>query len=270
MLSSLGYYQQVSSNPPDNQFASDLGNVIGSDGKVVRRKTNTWTPAVHELLAYLEQRGFPYAPRVVGFDDDGNELLSLIPGISGKDAWAMVVSEDGLSAFARLLRSYHDAIADFHPSTSSWALVPHPLHEGEIICHGDFGPWNTVWQDDLPVGIIDWDFAGPRSAIYDVAYALEYVAPFRDDAECTRWLAYPTPPNRAHRIELFLNEYGMDANINIVEEVVRVQEDQIQAVRTLAERGLQPQLDLVANGFLDELASRVAWTKANSHLFREF
>lgn len=70
-----------------------------------------------------------------------------------------------------------------------------------MICHGDFGPWNVVWQGHLPVGLIDWDFAHPAARLHDVAYALQYVAPFRDDAECLRWLHFPEPPNRRRRLE---------------------------------------------------------------------
>ncbi|MGV9364612.1 phosphotransferase [Amycolatopsis sp. NPDC003731] len=54
---------------------------------------------------------------------------------------------------------------------------------GEVVCHGDFGPWNVVWRGGQPVGILDWDYARPAPRLHDVAYALEYVAPFRDDAD---------------------------------------------------------------------------------------
>jgi hypothetical protein len=45
--------------------------------------------------------------------------------------------------------------------------------------------------------------------VFDVAYALEYVAPFRDDDTCRRWLAYPRPPDRRGRLELFARAYGL-------------------------------------------------------------
>lgn len=25
-----------------------------------------------------------------------------------------------------------------------------------LVCHGDYGPWNLVWQGIKPVGILDW------------------------------------------------------------------------------------------------------------------
>ncbi|WP_033432008.1 phosphotransferase [Saccharothrix syringae] len=30
---------------------------------------------------------------------------------------------------------------------------------GEVACHGDFGPWNVVWRDGRPVGVLGWDYA---------------------------------------------------------------------------------------------------------------
>jgi aminoglycoside phosphotransferase (APT) family kinase protein len=60
-----------------------------------------------------------------------------------------------------------------------------------------------VWRGGEVAGLIDWDMARPERPLFDVAYALEYAAPFREDAECVRWLGYPAPPDRRHRIEVF-------------------------------------------------------------------
>ena len=203
----------------------------------------------------------------LGFDDDGCELLTYIPGVSGRDSWAKVVLEDGLAAFARLLRAYHEAVAGYRPTTAEWATVEKSLEDGEVICHGDFGPWNVVWQGSDPVGIIDWDLAGPRPPLHDVAYALEYAVPFRDDEECRKWLAHPEPPDRARRMEAFAGAYGLTSVVGLVDAVVAVQRESIRAVGTLAERGQQPQMDWVANGYLEELARRVEWSEANRDLF---
>ncbi len=111
-------------------------------GDTVRRPAQPWTPEVHTLLRQLEAVGFPYAPRALGFDDQGREVLSYIDGESGPQGWAKVVGDEGLDAFARLLREYHDATAAFSPP-------------GQVVCHGDFVTWNVVWQGTRPVGIID-------------------------------------------------------------------------------------------------------------------
>src|SRR5205814_3427448 len=49
-------------------------------GATVRRPTGPWTPAVHALLGHLADVGFDGAPRVLGFDDAGREILEYIEG----------------------------------------------------------------------------------------------------------------------------------------------------------------------------------------------
>src|ERR1017187_26228 len=115
-------------------------------GNTVHRPANWWTPAVHEVLKYLESVGFAYSPRVLGFDDKGREVLSFIEGESGKEGWFKIHSDTGLRNFAKLLHDYHEAIAGYRPATDSkWAYTSGGLKPGEIVCHGDFGPWNVVW-----------------------------------------------------------------------------------------------------------------------------
>ncbi|WP_242569522.1 aminoglycoside phosphotransferase family protein [Streptomyces sp. NP-1717] len=237
-------------------------------GDTVRRPVHAWTPAVHELLRHLEDVGFPYSPRVRGIDEEGREVLTYLDGESGPQGWAEVVDDVGLVSFARLLRQYHDAVAGFRLSEGlSWCTGESGPGEGEVVCHGDFGPWNIVWQREDPIGILDWDYARPANRLHDVAYALEYVAPFRDDAECLQWLRYPEPPSRRHRLELFADAYGLTSADGLVGTVINVQKAAIEQVRGLAERGLQPQVRWVADGYLDGLAQRVAWSQANRNLF---
>ncbi len=38
--------------------------------------------------------------------------------------------------------------------------------------HHDFGPWNLVWSQGLPIGIIDFDEAAPGARAEDLGYAL--------------------------------------------------------------------------------------------------
>jgi hypothetical protein len=138
----------------------------------VYRPTGWWTPAVHALLRHLQTHGFRYAPRVLGVDGQGREILTHIPGRSGREGWAAIVDDRGLASFARLLRAYHDAVRGFRPPAGVvWACTDAPLGVGELICHGDFGPWNLVWRGRQPVGILDWDLAGPGPPMDDVAYA---------------------------------------------------------------------------------------------------
>ncbi|GAA4301232.1 aminoglycoside phosphotransferase family protein [Actinomadura luteofluorescens] len=237
-------------------------------GDTVRRPTHPWTPAVHALLGHLEQVGFPYSQRLLGMDQEGRAVLTYLDGESGPRGWAKVADDAGLKTFARLLHDYHDAVADFRPPDElAWFTGESGLGDDQVICHGDFGPWNIVWRGARPVGILDWDYARPADRMHDIAYALEYVAPFRDDAECLRWLRYPQPPDRRHRVEVFAATYGLTSTTGLIDAVIDVQQDGIEQVRRLADAGLQPQARWVADGLLDELDQRLAWSRANRHLF---
>ncbi len=237
-------------------------------GNTVHRPINWWTPSVHHLLNYLESINFKYSPRVLGFDEQGREILSFVDGQSGKDGWEKIVSEKGLRKYAKLLREYHYAIAGYKPlSNSEWAYAKGELKEGEIMCHGDFGVWNTVWAGDEPVGIVDWDFVVPAKPRYDFLYALEYSAPFRDDDACLKWHHFPEIPDRKQRIKVFAEAYGMSELGDIVADVANMQRQVGRYEAELARRGLQPQVDWVANGDLDEVEKQAKWTESNRSLF---
>lgn len=235
-------------------------------GDRVHRPVGWWTPTVHALLEHLHDVGFDRVPRPLGVVGD-REVLTMIPGDSGAAGWSRVVPDEGLRAFARLLRDYHEAVRGFVPPPDArWALsYPRPA-TGAVVCHGDFGPWNVVWDGLTPVGLLDFDFAGPADPRYDVAYALEYVAPFRPDADAVRWLGFATPPDRRRRIEVFAEEYGLPDTGGLVDAVIDRQRLDAVHVAALAARGLEPQRTRVENGGLDELADRVRWSRANRAL----
>jgi hypothetical protein len=83
------------------------------------RPAYPWTPTVHALLLHLTASGFDAVPRPIGIAD-GMETLTFIPGELGVAGWAKIVPEEGLRAFARFLRRYHDASVGFAlPSPSA-------------------------------------------------------------------------------------------------------------------------------------------------------
>ncbi|MFD1720219.1 phosphotransferase [Amnibacterium endophyticum] len=250
------------------ELLSDSLRVVGRIGSTVVRRTGWWSPAVHDLLAHLERTGFAESVRFLGLDADGNEVLTWIEGVSGERAWAQVVPEAGLAEYARLIRRYHDAVQDYMPPADrEWMTEAHGLRVGEIITHGDVGPWNTVWRDGRAVGLLDWDQAGPRPALHDIGYALEYAAPFRDDAFCLDHLAHPAPPDRGRRMRLFAAAYGLDSVDGLVDAVIAQQETTLANTLRLAARGLHPHAEWVAGGFAAAQQARIDWSRANRHLF---
>jgi aminoglycoside phosphotransferase (APT) family kinase protein len=134
-------------------------------GDTVRRPPRYATQLMRDVLVHLERVDFDAAPRWLGFDEQGRDVLSSIEGATftergqmhpyiGDPPGRIAFSDEQIAAAMRLLRRYHDTFGD------------------EVICHGDFGPWNIVWRQGLPFGVLDFDNAYPGDAADDVAYAL--------------------------------------------------------------------------------------------------
>lgn len=252
----------------EQQLENTSSRPMTKIGNTVRRPIEFWQPAVADLLKYLESKDFPYSPKFLGIDDQGREVVSYLEGESGKAGWYKIHSENGLRNYAKLLRRYHDTVAGYRPPVElEWANGRHGLNNNQLICHGDFGPWNIVWKGEEPVGIVDWDLAHPNSPQYDILYALEYAAPFRDDDMVVSWHHFESVPDRAKRVEIFLDAYGSDAMDDVAKRVARMQREVGKLEKLLADRGLQPQVEWVANGDLDEIEKRARWSEANANLF---
>jgi aminoglycoside phosphotransferase (APT) family kinase protein len=118
-----------------------------------------------------------------------------------------------------------------------------------------------------PVGILDWDYAWPAPPVHDVAYALEYVTPFRDDRVSVESLRHPAPPQRLRRLERFAEAYGLTTTTGLVDEALAQQHQVWLGARQLAAEGRQPQVAWQEAGVLDDVAERVRWSRANRHLF---
>lgn len=138
------------------------------------------------------------------------------------------------------------------------------------MCHGDVGPWNVAWTDGVATGLFDWDMAYSGPAADDVAYALQYVAPFRSDEEAQRWLAYSEPPDRAARIRAFFSAYyGRHPTQKECSLLVdRVLDRQVRARRLalrLAGEDVEPQVTWVRDGVDEQWRAQIAWTRAHRH-----
>ena len=155
----------------------NINSAVVRVGETVRRSTSPYAQNVHRLLAHLERKGFKKAPRFLGLDEQGREVLSYIEGNSEfpKTLWQGTAI---LLEATRTLREFHDATADldFGPVTG-WAYAFPEEHRREVICHNDFAPYNMIFREELLVGIIDFDLAGPGPRLRDLAYLAYWIAP---------------------------------------------------------------------------------------------
>ena len=124
----------------------------------VRRPPTRNASFVRELLRHLEVVGFDGAPRALGCDEQGREVLSWIPGDVPYDL-SPGHDDHKLRTAARLIRAYHDASTEYVAG------------RGEVVCHNDLSPCNFVFRDGAPVAIIDFDAAGPGLRAHDLGYA---------------------------------------------------------------------------------------------------
>jgi hypothetical protein len=193
-------------------------NVVVQVGDTVRRPVHSWTPAVHALLRHLESVGFAESPRVRGVDEQGREILTMIPGEVGNHPVAPEMTTDAsLVACARLLRRYHEA-ATIQPGWQDlpWRYRDPDPTRWEVICHSDFASYNIVYRHGMPVGLIDFDVAGPGPKLWDIAYAAFRLVPLSSNANC-RGFGFAEPPDRIKRLVLFLDAYGLADRTGVLE-----------------------------------------------------
>jgi hypothetical protein len=160
-------------------------------GDTVRRPRKGNAELVRALLGRLEELGLELAPRYLGVDAAGREIFSYlggnVPGELDAD-----FSDATLAEAAQLIRRFHDATAGS------------PLAEsGEVVCHGDLSPCNTVFRADVPVALIDFDNAAPGTRLDDLGYALFLWLNLGTDG--------PGPAEQARRIGVFCDAYGVPA-----------------------------------------------------------
>jgi hypothetical protein len=106
-------------------------------GDTVRRPIRPTSRATHALLQHLGRVGFDGAPRFLGIDAQGREVLSYIPGaavIPPYPAWAL--TDAALVSVAMLLRRYHEAVVDFDLSGYAWPQPAPEPYSGELISPG--------------------------------------------------------------------------------------------------------------------------------------
>jgi aminoglycoside phosphotransferase (APT) family kinase protein len=117
-------------------------------------------------------------------------------------------TDAALHGAAKLIRKLHSAAAGFAPVITSYRFDPRPPQPGEVVSHGDLGPWNTVYRDGIPVAFIDWDSAGPVDPLADLAAAawtFVPLAPPRQLAEA----GFDPLPDLPARLRTFVDAYGL-------------------------------------------------------------
>lgn len=212
-------------------------------GDTVRRPAGPQTPAVHALLNYLHEVGFGGAPRPLGIDDKGREVLTYIPGtVPWPHRFGLLEPSGRLARAARLIREFHDAVSGFVPPPGArWQVAIPADGAWDIIAHHDLAPWNLVigrtWA------FIDWDGAGPGSRLWDVAYAVHGFVPMSANPAWQR-------RDAAARLCVFADAYGLTQTqrLDLVPMLARRARAMHDFLARQAAAGTQPWLGLWRDG----------------------
>lgn len=177
-------------------------------GDTVRRAAGSSRLAVRGLLLHLEAIGFDGAPRYLGVDDQGREVLTWIDGdvpLPPYPPWAM--TDRALADLGGLVRRLHEATATFRPGTPDWAQDWADPDGGSVICHNDLFPENVVFRDGRVVALIDFAMAAPGNALWDIAIAGEIWGPLGDPARRDR---HPRDLDGIARLGVLIRGYGLE------------------------------------------------------------
>lgn len=206
-------------------------------GHTVLRPLHPWSSTIHLLLNHLRGQGFTECPAFLGIEGDC-EVLSFIEGDTYNYPLTGAISTaDALVSAARLLRRLHDASQDFLPlhkaSSTKWML---PAQEPpEVVCHGDFAPYNVALDGTSVAGVFDFDAAHPAPRIWDLAYSVYAWSPFKTHAAD----AMGSLEGQIERARLFCDSYALSApeRRRLVPAMIRRLRALIDFMRTQAEAG---------------------------------
>ena len=219
----------------------------------MRRQPSPRSGFVRELLDLLGELGWPGAPRFLGLDEAGREILSFLPGHT---AWepeqpSGVRSDESLRRAAELVREFHDFTAGTGLAESS-----------EVVCHNDLSPANTVYQDLgaglRPVAFIDWDLAAPGRRIHDIAHVCWLYLDIGPDS----WAGSGGPgvAEIGRLIGVICEGYGLDDRSELVDFILWWQDRCWRGIDAGAEKGEPAMVRLRDHGDVKAIRAAYRWT----------
>lgn len=218
------------------------GRILGAVrvGDEVRRRAQPWTASVHSVLRHLEDVGFAGAPRARGFDDQGRERLTYLPGQTLGETlpWpAWLRSDVALRQVGAWLRRLHDATATFSPAADAVWFTGRPWRPGLVIAHLDASAWNAVWADGTLVGFVDWDTASPSRREDDLAFSALTWVPLLTTTLAEQ-AGFGDAADRHQRFHLLLDSYGYAGHATAIRDaIIERVERNVAMIRQLADGG---------------------------------
>ncbi|HZC26256.1 MAG TPA: phosphotransferase [Actinopolymorphaceae bacterium] len=241
---------RISKRRTSVQLAGGSMTTVVRIGDTVRRQMPAHADFVHDLLRHLALYDWPGAPRYLGPDEEGRETLSYLDGYVAWEAAQppAIWSEASLLRVTKLVKQFHDLTAGT------------PLAgDGEVVCHNDLAPRNTVYRDDgsglRPYAFIDWDLAAPGRRVHDVAHV------------CWQFLALgpkrTSPDGPARLIGMVADNYGLTTRDRgvLVETILWWQDRCWRGIEAGADAGEEAMVRLRAAGAVQAVKAAYAWVE---------
>ncbi|MEZ8826448.1 phosphotransferase [Vibrio amylolyticus] len=189
-------------------------------GDHVVRPRNDWTPSVHQLLKHYQEEGVVETPNVLGISSE-SETLSFVEGDTyNYPLTGAIASQTAIMSAGVILRKLHDVSTSFvknHNLDNMIWMLP-KVDPVQVVCHGDFTPYNVALNGDKVIGVFDFDTAHPGSRLWDVAFSIYCWAPFKTDENDK----LGTIEQQTARAKLFCDSYGLseEGRLQLVDTIV--------------------------------------------------
>lgn len=242
----------MAGNGGEHAMPGGFVNTVVRVGDTVRRLPPANAEFSRRLLRFFEERGWAGAPRHLGVDGQGRDVLSYIDGLV---PWQSAQHErvrtaDALVAVARLVRLFHDLTA--HSELAG---------DDEVVCHNDLSPKNTVYRHVgpglVPVAFIDWDLAAPGRRIHDVAHMCWQYADLGPDVR--------DAAESAGLVRLLADAYGLTDRSRLVDTILWWQDRCWRGIEAGADAGDQAMRRLRDQGGALRVRASHRWTLAHRH-----
>jgi hypothetical protein len=235
----------------EDQLPGGWASSVARVGATVRRSPAPRAEFVRGLLTLFAEADWDGAPRFLGVDEQGRDVLEYLDGYV---AWrpgeqpSDISSEQSLTEVAAMVRAFHDL-------TAGSALAD----GAEVVCHNDLSPKNTIYRDLgdglRPVAFIDWDLAAPGRRIHDVAFI------------CWQYLGLGVETvavdEAVDGMRLLCDAYGLHDRSELVETVLWWQDRTWRGIEASAQAGEPSGLRLREAGVIAEV--RGAWQWISQH-----